>query len=52
MANFLLLDADDDLWHQFKERAQSEGRSLRWIVITLIEHYIKHGLPAAPKTKH
>ena len=45
MADFLLRDADDDLWHQFKERAQSEGRSLRWIVI-------KHGLPAEPKTKH
>jgi plasmid stability protein len=44
MANFILRKVDDELWKQFRERAQSEGRSLRWLVLELIRRYIVKGL--------
>lgn len=48
MASFLLRDADDDLWEEFKARAARDGRKLNWIVLTLITYYIRHGMPAEP----
>lgn len=45
MASFILRKVDDELWQKFRERARLEGRSLRWLVLTLIEYYIQHGLP-------
>jgi plasmid stability protein len=44
MANFILRKVDDALWQQFRERAQREGHSLRWVLVQLVEYYIKHGL--------
>jgi len=49
MADFILRKVDDDLWKRFRERATSEGRTLRWIVLQLIAHYVRSGLP---KEKH
>lgn len=45
MASFILRKVDDDLWQKFKQRAQAEGRSLRWVILELIAHYIKRGMP-------
>lgn len=49
MTSFILRNVEDDLWKRFRERARGEGRTLRWIVLQLIAHYIRHGLP---KEKH
>lgn len=49
MANFILRQADDELWAKFRERAQREGRTLRWTVLALIAYYTKHGLPTPPE---
>ena len=48
MANFILRQIDDHLWVQVKTRAQSEGRSLKWIVIRLLELYAE-GVPLPDK---
>lgn len=45
MASFILRKVEDAIWQKFRARAQSEGRSLRWVILTLIEFYIDHGLP-------
>ena len=42
---FLLDHIDPDLWARAKQRAETEGHSLRWIVLTLVDHYAQHGLP-------
>jgi len=44
--DYILRDIDTKLWKQFKERAAAEGRSLRWVIIEMIKHYVKHGLGA------
>lgn len=44
MPDYILRNIDPKLWAQFKERAESEGRSLRWIILELIRRYIKDGL--------
>lgn len=43
--DYILRDVDDKLWKHFKERAEGEGRTLRWVLTVLLTHYIKHGLP-------
>lgn len=45
MASFILRKVDDELWAQFRERAQRDGHTLRWVLLTLIQHYIRHGMP-------
>ena len=42
---FILRNPDPDLWEQFKARAASEGRSLRWVILELIRYYVTQGLP-------
>lgn len=42
--NYILRDADDELWARFKERAAKEGHTLRWLVLEMIRRYIQHGL--------
>lgn len=44
MASFILRKVDDVLWGKFRSRAQAEGRSLRWVLLTLIQRYIDKGL--------
>lgn len=45
MASFILRKVEDDLWSKFRERAQREGHTLRWVILTLIAYYIRHGVP-------
>jgi len=45
--DYILRDIDKKLWKQFKERAAVEGRSLRWVIIEMIKHYVTHGLRAS-----
>lgn len=45
MPDYILRDIDKKLWQEFKKRAASEGRSLRWVILEFIKHYVKHGLP-------
>jgi plasmid stability protein len=44
MASFILRNPDPDLWKAFRERAASEGRSLRWLIMELIRRYVEKGL--------
>lgn len=43
--DYTLRDMDPELWAAVKARAASEGRGLRWVVLTLLAHYAAHGLP-------
>lgn len=45
MASFILRKVDDDTWTKFRERAQAEGHTLRWVILALIGHYIRNGMP-------
>ena len=45
MASFILRKVDDQTWAQFRERAQLEGHTLRWILLELIQYYIRNGIP-------
>ena len=44
MTSYLLRRIDPDLWAQFKARAESEGRQLRWVLLALIRRYLDKGL--------
>lgn len=44
MKFYLLRDIPDDLWIRVKRRAAKEGRSIRWIVLKLLETYAAHGI--------
>jgi hypothetical protein len=45
MPAYILRNIDPELWIKVKARAAQEGRGLRWIILTLVEWYAKHGLP-------
>lgn len=47
--DFILRNADDGLWKRFHARAAKEGRTLRWVLLNLLEYYVKHGLPTEGK---
>lgn len=47
MPAYILRNIDPELWQRFKDRANGEGRGLRWIVLALIRFYADHGLPRA-----
>ena len=47
MASFILRKVDDKTWKRFRDRATTEGHSLRWVILTLIDSYIQNGLPPA-----
>jgi len=42
--DYILRNIEPKLWKQFKQRAESEGRSLRWLLLELIKRYISNGL--------
>jgi len=42
--DYILRNIDPSLWDRFKERAASEGRSLRWLIFELIRRYVEKGL--------
>jgi hypothetical protein len=46
---FLVRNIPDDLWVKVKRRAAKEGRSLRWVIIRLLERYSKAGIDDEPK---
>lgn len=45
MANYILRQVDDELWKQFRERATTEGYTLKWLLMELVKSYVKYGLP-------
>ena len=45
-ACFYLRQIPDTLWVRVKQRAAMEGHSLRFIVLKLLEAYVRDGLPA------
>jgi len=45
LTTYLLRNIDKALWTEFSERAAGEGRTLRGVLMLLIAHYVKHGMP-------
>ena len=44
-----LLKIDRETWDKFKARIQAEGRTVKWVLETLIARYIAHGLDESQK---
>lgn len=47
VADYILRNIDPKLWKQFKQRAELEGRSLRWLLLEFIKAYVTNGLKRA-----
>jgi hypothetical protein len=45
MPHYILRNVPNDLWQQAKERATTDGRPLRHVLIDLLRYYVSHGLP-------
>ena len=45
MKFYLVRDIPDGLWVRVKRRATSDGRSLRFVILTLLSFYATNGLP-------
>lgn len=43
--DFILRKVDTGVWSQFRARATQDGHTARWVLLTLITHYVRHGLP-------
>jgi hypothetical protein len=41
---YLLDQLPDHPWLDAQARAESEGRAMRWVILKLLEEYVKHGL--------
>lgn len=46
MKFYTLRDIPDDLWIRVKQRANQEGRKLRWVILELLKSYADYGLPS------
>lgn len=46
---YILRKLDPQLWAKFSDRANAEGRGLRYVVLRLIEIYSQVGLAAIEK---
>lgn len=44
MADYIIRNVDDALWRKVKARAESEGRSIRWVIVELLKRYAKDGV--------
>jgi hypothetical protein len=44
MPDYILRNVDDSLWKRFKQRAKAEGHQLRWVLLELVQRYVKNGL--------
>jgi hypothetical protein len=48
-SHLLLRDLPPELAEAFRDKCRADGRTQRWTAIALIQYYIDHGLPMAPK---
>ena len=49
IGNYILRNADPELWQAFRARALAEGHSLRWLILELVRRYVAAGLgPPVP----
>jgi hypothetical protein len=46
MMLYALRNVPDALWKSVKSRATSEGRTIRGVILLLLQHYVEHGIPA------
>jgi hypothetical protein len=46
---YLLKRIPPDLWADVKARAESEGRNVRFVILAMLKHYVKHGLKDGEK---
>jgi hypothetical protein len=44
MNSFILRNIDPKLWAAVKKRAAGEGRTIRWVVLRLLQLYAREGL--------
>jgi hypothetical protein len=52
MSNYILRNADPELWAAFRARAAAEGHSLRWLLLELVRRYLEYGLPGTTVLEH
>ena len=41
---YLLRNIPPDLWAKVKDRSESEGHRIRWVLLRLLEMYVTRGL--------
>jgi hypothetical protein len=46
---YLLRAIDPELWAAVRARATGEGRTIRYILLTLLQRYVQQGLPKGSK---
>ena len=51
LLKYTLRQIDPELWDAVKKRAASEGRSIRFVLIELLQVYAKHGFAVVEKFK-
>jgi len=45
LKNINLRDIPEKLHGEFKTACESEGRAMRWVIIKMMERYIKNAMP-------
>lgn len=41
----LLIEIDREKRERFKDKVESEGRKIRWVVERLVDYYMENGMP-------
>lgn len=42
---YALRNVPADLWMRVKSRAESEGRTIRGVILLLLQYYVERGIP-------
>ena len=45
MAHYVLRNVEQETWEEVKRMTKKENRSIRSVLLVLIDFYVKHGLP-------
>lgn len=51
MTSFILRNIDPKQWAAVKKRAAGEGRTIRWVVLRLLQLYAREGLDLDARRK-
>jgi hypothetical protein len=43
-SNYLLRNLDAEVWRRARDRAKSEGHSIKWIILRLVALYADRGI--------
>jgi hypothetical protein len=48
---YALRNVSAELWRMVKARAAREGRTIRGVILLLLQHYVDHGVPGDRRNK-